>query len=55
MTELSERGQAFRSAIAAFIDGRREAKLKGLEDDGERAAKYAYPTWLADAAEGLCE
>lgn len=50
MMELSERGQAFRSAIAAFIDGRREAKLKGLEDDGERAAKYAYPTWLADAA-----
>ena len=50
MTELSERSRAFRSAIAAFIDGRREAKLKGQEDDGERAAKYAYSTWLADAA-----
>jgi CRISPR-associated protein Csy1 len=50
MTKLTDRGKAFRSAIAAFIDGRREAKLKGKEDDADTASKYDYPTWLADAA-----
>ncbi|WP_223871860.1 type I-F CRISPR-associated protein Csy1 [Candidatus Dactylopiibacterium carminicum] len=50
MTEQTDRGKAFRSAIAAFIDGRREAKLKGKEDDADIASKYDYATWLADAA-----
>lgn len=44
------RVERFRSAIAAFIAERREAKLKGSEDDGDTAAKYDYSTWLADAA-----
>ncbi len=42
----------FRAAIAAFIDERRDAKLKGV--DGEAAveirAKYARSVWLAEAA-----
>lgn len=50
MTELTLRAEAFRSAIAAFIDARREAKLKGKEDDADGASKYEYGTWLADAA-----
>jgi len=50
MTELSERGRMFRAAIAAFIDARRDAKLKGTEEEGEAASKYEYTTWLADAA-----
>lgn len=53
MTEESEharRSEGFRSAIAAFIDGRREAKLKGKEDGAATASKYDYETWLADAA-----
>ncbi|WP_416769608.1 type I-F CRISPR-associated protein Csy1 [Pseudomonas sp. RHF3.3-3] len=40
----------FRSAIAAFIDERKEAKLKGGEGDEAQADKYEYGTWLADAA-----
>lgn len=51
MTELNDRGRAFRSTIAAFIEVRREAKLKGKDDDAEAASKYDYGTWLADAAE----
>lgn len=50
MNELSDRGKTFRATIAAFIDARREAKLKGKEDDADTAAKYDYATWLADAA-----
>lgn len=50
MNELTERGKAFRAAIAGFIDARREAKLKGQEGDAESASKYDYTTWLADAA-----
>lgn len=50
MTELTDRGKAFRSAIATFIEARREAKLKGKEDDAGTASKYDYGTWLADAA-----
>ncbi|GHE40011.1 type I-F CRISPR-associated protein Csy1 [Vulcaniibacterium thermophilum] len=46
----SDRAEVFRSAIAAFIDERREAKLKGKEDDAAGASKYDYATWLADAA-----
>lgn len=50
MNELTDRGKAFRAAIAGFIDARREAKLKGKEDDAEGPSKYDYATWLADAA-----
>ncbi len=47
---MAERSQVFRSAIAGFIEARREAKLKGKGDDAETASKYEYGTWLADAA-----
>jgi CRISPR-associated protein Csy1 len=51
MNELTDRGKAFRAAIADFIDTRREAKLKGKdEDDADTASKYDYATWLTDAA-----
>lgn len=50
MSELTDRGKTFRAAIAGFIDTRREAKLKGKEDDAEAASKYDYADWLADAA-----
>lgn len=50
MSELGERAKAFRSAIAGFIEARREAKLKGKDDDAELASNYEYSTWLADAA-----
>lgn len=46
----SARSEHFRSAIATFIDTRRDAKLKGKEDDADTASKYEYGTWLADAA-----
>lgn len=49
MTALTERAQVFREAITAFIAERREAKLKG-NDDEEAAGKYEYAAWLADAA-----
>ena len=51
MSELTDRGVAFRAAIAGFIDARREAKLKGNEGDAAAAAaaKYSYDAWLADA------
>lgn len=49
-SERSSRSERFRSAIAAFIEARREAKLKGKEDDADTASKYDYVTWLADAA-----
>jgi CRISPR-associated protein Csy1 len=50
MSELTDRGKAFRVAITGFIEARRETKLKGKEDDAETASKYEYATWLADAA-----
>ena len=50
MSELTDRGEAFRSAIAGFIEARREAKLKGKEDDADSASKYDYATWLESAA-----
>ncbi|NVZ99211.1 type I-F CRISPR-associated protein Csy1 [Pseudomonas gingeri] len=53
MDETSDqipRTTRFRSAIAAFIDERKDAKLKDAEGDGAQAAKYEYGTWLADAA-----
>lgn len=49
MTEPITRENAFRAAIAAFIDARREAKLKGKEGGDDSVAKYDYATWLADA------
>ena len=50
MSNLTNRGTAFRAAIAGFIEARREAKLKGKEDDAEAASKYDYAGWLADAS-----
>lgn len=50
MTILTERAQVFRSAITAYIEERRDAKLKGGVGDGSVAAKYEYAVWLADAA-----
>lgn len=50
MPELTDRGKAFRAAIAGFIEARREAKLKGKDEDADTASKYEYDTWLADAA-----
>ena len=49
--EPASRAGIFSTAIAGFIDTRREAKLKGKdEDDADTASKYDYATWLADAA-----
>lgn len=48
-TQRTQRSETFRSAIAVFIDARREAKLKGKED-ADTASKYDYGIWLADAA-----
>ena len=50
MEILTERAQAFRQAITAFIEERRDAKLKGDDNGGDIAAKYEYGIWLADAA-----
>lgn len=50
MSKLTDRGRAFRATIAGFIEARRDAKLKGREDDAGTASKYDYATWLADAA-----
>ena len=50
MNEPSARTAAFRTAIGSFIEARRDAKLKGKNEDATTASKYAYDTWLADAA-----
>jgi CRISPR-associated protein Csy1 len=50
MSELTDRGRAFRATIAGFIGARRETKLKGKKDDTDPTSKYDYATWLADAA-----
>lgn len=50
MSELTDRGKQFRAAIAGFIEARREAKLKGKDEEGDSAAKYEYTSWLVDAA-----
>jgi hypothetical protein len=50
MTELTDRGKAFRAAITEFTKTRRDAKLKGKENDADTASKCEYATWLADAA-----
>jgi len=49
-TEPASRSGLFRADIAGFIEARRETKLKGKEDDADKASKYEYATWLADAA-----
>jgi CRISPR-associated protein Csy1 len=49
-TERTARSDRFRASIAAFIEARRDDKLKGKEDAAGTAAKYEYGTWLADAA-----
>ncbi|ULQ48001.1 type I-F CRISPR-associated protein Csy1 [Flagellatimonas centrodinii] len=49
MQVRSERAQQFRQTIAAFIEERRAAKVKGGGDDPD-SAKYDYATWLGDAA-----
>ena len=49
-SEPASRSSLFRAAIAGFIEARREAKLKGKDDDANTASKYNYATWLADAA-----
>lgn len=48
--ERTPRSEAFRLAIAAFIDERREAKLKGKEPDTDVVSKYDYGSWLASTA-----
>ena len=48
-TELS-RVSRFRSTILDFLETRRSEKLKEDEADTEKASKYEYETWLADAA-----
>ncbi len=52
MSENEERRRRFRAAIENFINERRDAKLKGANEDASEtvAAKYDYATWLADAA-----
>ena len=50
MSELTDRGKMFRAAIAGFIEARREAKLKGKDEEGDSTARYEYASWLADAA-----
>lgn len=58
MNDTEERGprsDAFRSAIVAFIEARREAKLKGQDDDGAAASKYEPEAWLADAARRVAQ
>lgn len=49
MQDANERQRLFRSTIQAFIQQRKEEKLKDT-DDTDKAAKYDYHTWLADAA-----
>lgn len=44
-SERSPRSELFRTTIAAFIEARREAKLKGKEDDADTASKYDYTAW----------
>ena len=49
--ERTVRSSRFREAICGFIEARREAKLKGKEEDAaDAASKYDYATWLGDAA-----
>ncbi|ROH87790.1 type I-F CRISPR-associated protein Csy1 [Stagnimonas aquatica] len=48
--EVTNRSLKFRSAIKAFIDARRDDKLRGKEGGDNAAAKYEYGVWLADAA-----
>ncbi|TWH77302.1 CRISPR-associated protein Csy1 [Azomonas agilis] len=49
MQDANQRQQLFRSTIRGFIQQRKDEKLKD-SDDFDKAAKYDYHTWLADAA-----
>ena len=49
MQDANQRQQLFRSTIQGFIQQRKDEKLKD-SDDTDKAAKYDYHTWLADAA-----
>lgn len=49
MQDANQRQQLFRSTIQSFIQQRKDEKLKD-SDDTDKAAKYDYHTWLADAA-----
>ncbi|WP_095067107.1 type I-F CRISPR-associated protein Csy1 [Pseudomonas sp. Irchel 3A18] len=51
------RSTLFRAAITAFINERKEAKLKGNDEGegGQAAGKYDYATWLADAARRVAQ
>jgi CRISPR-associated protein Csy1 len=53
--ERTSRSVMFRAAIAAFINERREAKLKGASEGDTAAAKYDYSAWLADAARRVAQ
>lgn len=55
--DAKSRLSVFRQTIAAFIEERKEAKLKGLGEDAaeQTAAKYDYHTWLADAARRVAQ
>lgn len=55
MTEPTSRGHVFRNAINGFIEARREAKLKGKDDDHDAGSKYDYASWLADAAKRVSQ
>lgn len=46
----SSRTEAFRAAIATFIEEQQEAKLKGKGMDAGTAPRYDYATWLANSA-----
>ncbi|MCV4282798.1 type I-F CRISPR-associated protein Csy1 [Pseudomonas capsici] len=56
-SRLTPRSTLFRTAITAFINERKEAKLKGNDegDGGQAAGKYDYATWLADAARRVAQ
>lgn len=49
MAEMTKRSRNFHATILEFIEARKEAKMKG-KDDPEVAAKYAYSTWISEAA-----
>ncbi|MFT3760539.1 type I-F CRISPR-associated protein Csy1 [Thauera sp.] len=52
MQELKERKRRFQQTITTFINERRDAKLKGQDDEAaaKTATKYDYHEWLGDAA-----
>lgn len=55
--EPNPRSLIFRQVISAFIDDRRETKLKGMDVEAaaQAAAKYDYLVWLSDAARRVAQ